>query len=453
MRVAVIGTGHVGLVTCVSLAELGHEAAGWDSSETKLAGVRAGIAPFFEPGLEELLRKGIRSGRLSFGLSAAETVSGADLVFICVGTPPRADGDANLIAVEQAAQLVARFATDRTAIVEKSTVPTGTAARLRRVVQRERPDLAGDLEVVSNPEFLREGSAVEDALRPQRILVGAQSDWALARMRELYEPLMNNGVAFIETDIATAEMTKHACNAFLALKISFTNALARMCEKAGADVNWVADVMGMDPRIGRHHLDAGLGYGGSCFPKDLMAFERLSNALGYEFPLLAEIGRINQEAVEAVADKVRDALWNLEDKKVVLLGLAFKPQTDDVRFSPSLSLARLLLRDGARVVGVDPVAASAAKDDCPELETTNDVFSAVRDAHCLVLCTAWDEFESIDFGKVRELMKYPVLVDGRNYLDGEKLVEHGFAYWGVGRSPMDPDSVDSIGPRKPRSLM
>ncbi|MGH2819015.1 MAG: UDP-glucose dehydrogenase family protein, partial [Actinomycetota bacterium] len=260
-------------------------------------------------------------------------------------------GDANLGAVEGAARGVARYAPAHAVVVEKSTVPAGTAMRVKQTLARVRKDRARDMEVVSNPEFLREGKAVEDSLHPDRILVGAESPRGHATMRELYRPLIEQGCPIVETDVATAELAKHACNAFLALKISFVNALARICERADGDVVSVSEVMGMDPRIGKAFLDAGMGYGGSCFPKDLQAFDRLAARLGYDFALLREVERVNDEAVDAVASKVHDALWNIEGKRVALLGLAFKPGTDDVRAAPALKLAARLLREGAEVVG------------------------------------------------------------------------------------------------------
>ncbi|HYZ47100.1 MAG TPA: UDP-glucose/GDP-mannose dehydrogenase family protein [Actinomycetota bacterium] len=433
MRVGVIGTGHVGLITCVSLASIGHEVVGTDADEAKIGRLQAGESPFYEPGVQEMLVDGLASGRLSFTAEPSQAIAGADVVFICVGTPPRADGEANLVAVEHAARTVARHATGPVVVAEKSTVPTGTAARLRRTLARERPDLASQFDVVSNPEFLREGKALQDSLRPDRILVGAESDRALDKMRELYRPITDEGHELIATDIATSELSKHACNAFLAMKISFSNALARMCEKADADVVAVTKVMGSDPRIGGAFLGAGLGYGGFCFPKDLDAFERLASRLGYAFPLLREVARINEESIDAAIEKVTEALWNLEDKRIALLGLAFKPGTDDVRFAPALTLARRLAANGATVVGYDPQAAAEARAEVPELEIADDPYAAASGAHCTVLCTEWEEFADLDFNKLKEAMVYPVLVDGRNFFDAEAVKEAGFSYYPMGR--------------------
>jgi UDPglucose 6-dehydrogenase len=313
-------------------------------------------------------------------------------------------------------------------------VPAGTAQRLRKVLRHERPDLVEDLDVVSNPEFLREGQAVEDSLRPGRILVGALSQRAFDTMRGIYDPLLTDGHLLIKTDIATAEIAKHASNAFLALKISYANALARICERSGADVTAVADVMGSDPRIGRAFLDAGLGYGGYCFPKDLQAFERLADRLGYDFPLLREVARINDEAVEATLHKVTDALWNLEGKRIALLGLAFKPGTDDIRLSPSLALGRRLLQEGATVVGYDPQAGEGAKSELRELEVASNVYDALEGAHCMVVCTDWDEFRTLDFHKAKELLVYPIVIDGRNLFEPSEIENLGLVYYGTGRA-------------------
>lgn len=434
MKIAVLGTGHVGLVTAATLASLGHEVAAMDIDAEKIALLRTGVVPFHEPGLQELLEEETSAGRLRFESDASAAVPGAEVAFLCVGTPPDAEGNANLLAVERSGVYVARHATGPLVVVEKSTVPAGTADRLAVALARERPDLR--IEVVSNPEFLREGRAVEDALHPDRILIGGTTEAALLAMRRVYAPLTERGIRLIETDIRTAELAKHACNAFLALKISYANALARLCERADADVQAVAEVMGADPRIGRAFLDAGLGYGGYCFPKDLTAFAQLAKRLGYEFPLLGEVARINDEALAAVAAKVEEAVWNLQGKRVALLGLAFKPGTDDVRFSPALALARRLIERGAAVVGHDPRAEDNAVAELPALETAADPYTAATDAHCVVVCTEWEEFRDLDLERLRAIMAYPVLVDARNLFDTEAMRAAGFTYYPTGRSPV-----------------
>jgi len=440
MKVGVIGTGHVGLMTCLSLAVRGHDVVGADADAAKIERLRAGDVPFYEPGAAEHLHRALQDGHLRFSTVTPDAVRGADVVFICVGTPARATGEANLAAVEDAGRAVARAADGPLVVAEKSTVPAGTAERLERVVALEARGPDG-IAVVCNPEFLREGRALQDALRPDRILIGARSGDAFDVMRRLYAPFVEDGAYLIETDIATAELAKHACNAFLALKISYINAVARLCERAGADVDAVADVMGSDARIGRDFLGAGLGYGGYCFPKDVAAFERVAEHLGYQFPLLSEVARINDEAIGAAVEKIRDALWNLEGKTVALLGLAFKEKTDDVRFSPSLALARALVNEGCRVVGYDPFVGSNARDDVPELEIVATAYEATHGAHCLVVGTRCDEFRELDLEKLFELMAYPVVVDGRNFLDPDALTSAGFSYYSMGRRPIvaEPD--------------
>lgn len=433
MKITVVGTGHVGLVTCVTMASIGHEVIGIDSDPEKISSLREGKAPFYEPGLQELLEEELAGGRLRFTDVMSEAVADTQVVFISVGTPPRASGEASMIAVETAAVQAARNASGRLLIVEKSTVPAGTSVRLRRTVTRERPDLKSEIEVASNPEFLREGKAIHDSLNPERILVGAESKWALELIREVYAPLIARGVPLIETDIQTAEMAKHASNAFLALKISFANALAEMCERAGADVVAVADVMGADSRIGRSFLNAGIGFGGSCFPKDLRAFDHLAQKLGYDFGLLREIQRVNEQATDSAIRKVTDALWNLENKRVALLGLAFKPGTDDTRFAPALAIAKRLLDAGASVVGWDPAAGGSAKSEVPDLEVVSDVFVALEDAHCAVVCTEWSEVKALDLVRVKEAMAYPVVIDGRNVFEPARMAELGFTYYPTGR--------------------
>ena len=434
MRVVVVGTGHVGLLTAATLATIGHDVVGVDSDEEKIDALRQGICPFFEPGLEELIEQTGRAGRLAFEVEQADAVKGADVIFICVGTPARASGEASLLALELAARGIAPALTGPVVVVEKSTVPAGTADRLWQVLKVERPDLMDEIEVVSNPEFLREGQAVQDALHPDRILVGARSPRGFETMRRLFEPLIRDGSRLIETDIATAELAKHACNAFLAMKISYANALARLCERAGADVTAVVDVLGSDPRIGRAFLDAGLGYGGYCFPKDLQAFERLAARLGYDFPLLREVARINDEAVGAAFDKIKDALWNLENKRIALLGLSFKPDTDDVRFSPALALARRLLDAGATVAGYDPRAGANAKSELQGLEVASSLDDAMRGSHCMVVCTDWDEFRSLDRPRAKELLASPIIVDARNLFEATEMRAEGFIYYGTGRA-------------------
>jgi UDPglucose 6-dehydrogenase len=431
VKIAVIGTGRVGLVTCVAFASLDNEVVGTDVDAEKIGLLRQGIPPFFEPGLEEALAKEAGDGRLTFTTDAAEALGGADVVFICVGTPARADGDASLLAVERAVSEIARYAKDGAVVVEKSTVPAGTADRVRQTLTRE-----GDrrhVHVASNPEFLREGLALHDALEPERIVIGVESERSRRVLEELYAPLVSAGARLMVTDVRTAELAKHASNAFLAMKISFANALARLCERSGADVVAVADVMGADARIGRAFLNAGLGYGGYCLPKDVAALERLAARFGYEFPLLREVDRLNREAADAVVARVEEAVWNVEGKRIALLGLAFKADTDDVRTSPAVELARRLLAEGADLVAFDPQAGVTALEELPELQVAASALDAALGADCLVIATDWDEFRRLDLAALKEAMARPVIVDGRNLLDPDAVRDAGFWYYPTGR--------------------
>ncbi len=431
MDVAVMGTGHVGLVTSVALASIGHHVVGTDVDRDKIEALKEGVSPFFEVGLDEAMGRETSSGRLRFTDAAEDALSEVEVIFICVGTPARENGEANMLAMETCASAIAQHAREGVVIVEKSTVPAGTAERLRGALELQRPGF--DFHVASNPEFLREGSALRDALEPERIVIGTESRLARDLLRRLYRPLTDRGFQQIETDIRTAELAKHASNAFLAMKISYANALARICERGGADVLAVAEVMGSDPRIGRAFLQAGLGYGGYCFPKDVAALRNLSSRLGYRFSLLDEVEKVNDEAVEAVAGTIEDALWNLEGKRIAMLGLAFKPGTDDVRFSPALSLARRLLDRGASVIGHDPQANRNAQEELAGLEVHEDPYAAAEGAHCLVLATEWDEYRSLDLPRLSRSMAYPTLVDARNALDPQRARFAGFSYHPVGR--------------------
>ena len=432
MKVAVIGVGHVGLVTAATLAHFGYDVVGLDEDAGKIETLEQGRAPFFEPGLQDLLDEVLRSGKLRFTKDAGSAIEGADFAFICVGTPARADGEANLLAVENAARAVARNATGDMVVIQKSTVPVSTADRLNSIFAKAT---AHTIRLVSSPEFLREGAAVADSLHPDRILVGSDDPEAHSLMRELYEPVLGEDCRYFEVDIHTAELAKHACNAFLALKISFANALARVCEASGADVVSVADIMGSDHRIGREFLNAGLGYGGYCFPKDLLAFKAVAGRLGYDFGLLDEVMKINRGALDAAVQKIKDALWNVESKKILLLGLSFKPGTDDVRESPSINLARALTGLGADVVGHDPQANEFAVRELPGLTVVDDPYEGAEGAHCIVVCTEWPEFAELDLVRLKGIVTLPIIVDGRNLLDEAEVVEAGFSYIPTGRPP------------------
>jgi UDPglucose 6-dehydrogenase len=436
MRVTVIGAGHVGLVTAVCLAKLGHDVVADDDDSAKVDLLRQGTAWFYEPGLEELLREALTAGRLRFTSDKAEAVRHGEVIFICVGTPPRQDGSPNLALVEAVAREVARNLPvgESKLICEKSTVPVQTGEKVAQVIDREAPEGAV-YEVASNPEFLREGSAVVDTLRPDRIVVGADSERGFAMLRELYEPILRDtDCEWLATDRATAELIKHASNAFLATKISFINAVARVCERSGADVEVVARGMGLDPRIGPSFLRAGPGYGGSCFPKDVAAFAHRSRELGVDFTMLNEVARINMEARRTVVEKVRDLLWHLEGKRIGVLGLTFKPDTDDLRESPAIDVVRALLDDGATVVAYDPVASDRETAQMlPGLERAAKAVDVADGAHALVLLTEWAEFGELDPAVLAERMAYPILVDSRNALDRDRFAAAGFTVAGMGR--------------------
>jgi UDPglucose 6-dehydrogenase len=428
MRVTVIGAGHVGLVTAACLAHVGHDVMVDDDDAAKLALIREGRSWFYEPGLQELLGEVVQSGRLRIAGDKAEAVGHGTVIFICVGTPSRGDGSPNLAFVEAVAREVARILPpgEFRLICEKSTVPVQTGERVAQVIAREaRPE--ADWEVASNPEFLREGSAVIDTLDPDRVVVGTTSERAEEALRELYTPILDrSGAPFVATDRATAELIKHASNAFLATKISFINSVARVCERS-------ARGMGLDPRIGVHFLKAGAGYGGSCFPKDVAAFAHRSRELGVDFGILNEVAKINHEARRAVVDKVRDALWHLDGKRIGMLGLSFKPNTDDLREAPSIDVTRDLLADGAQVVAYDPVAAEPAARLVPGLELSDNALKVADGAHALVVMTEWAEFDELDPVDLHARMTYPILVDARNALDAEAFVAAGFTVAGVGR--------------------
>lgn len=448
MRVSVIGTGYVGLVTAACLAEVGHAVVGMDDDRAKVDALVQGQAlPIYEPSLEGLVRRNAAAGRLAFTADVAAAVRDAEVVFICVNTPRRPDGDADLSYVERAARRIAEHATRSCLIVEKSTVPVQTGQWIEKTLAIYGKRAGVEFDVASNPEFTREGMAVEDFLHPDRIVLGVASAEAERTLRALYAPIVegrfrcpihpdcrpDRAVPVLVTDLASAELIKHASNSFLALKISFANALAEICERAGADVLEVVKGMGLDKRIGRAFLNAGLGFGGSCFPKDLAAFVKLAERVGYDFPLLKDVERINRERVTGAVAKLQQALWILRGKRIGLLGLAFKPQTDDVREAPALALARRLLDEGAVVQGCDPQAAAKAAQALPGLTLCPDAYAAAAGAEALVLCTEWPEFAALDWARIKAVMVRPLVLDGRNFLDREQLAGLGFELLPVGR--------------------
>jgi len=429
MRLSVIGTGYVGLVTAACFAELGRQVIGVDRDEECIRALVAGRSPIFEPGLEELLARGTDSGRLRFTTDTAEAVRESEVIFITVGTPSLESGDADVTAVATVAETIAESLRDYRLIVEKSTVPVRTGERIRDQILLLTGG-AVPFDIASNPEFTREGSAIHDFMHPDRIVIGVTSERAEQLLREVYRPF---DCPILVTNLATAELIKHASNAFLAAKISYINAVANVCERVGADVKLVAEGMGYDERIGRAFLNAGVGYGGSCFPKDVAAFVRIAHEAGYEFRLLEEVARVNEGQRDLLIRHLKDALWVLSNRVVAVLGLAFKPNTDDMREAPSVAVIERLLREGAEVRAYDPVAEANARRLLPTVDYCADPYEAARGSDALVLLTEWEEFQRLDLARLRELMRRPVIIDGRNILDPPKMRAHGFHYVGMGR--------------------
>ncbi len=432
MKLVVVGCGHVGLVSAVTFAEIGHTVIGVESDPARLDQLQRGEAPFHEPEMQELLTKHMERS-LTFDGDIARALQGADAAFICVNTPPRPDGRASLIYVERAARQIAAAADGPIVIVEKSTVPVHTARRIVAVLQEEGK--GREIEVATNPEFLREGTAVRDTLEPDRIVIGlAARGRAEQVLREIYAPIVDRiGCPVIVTDLETAEIIKHASNSFLSLKISYINAVAQLCEASGADVTVVARGMGLDPRIGPHHLHAGLGYGGFCFPKDLAAFISEAAELGVDLSFLDEVRRINEGQRARLVEKVTQAVWNLDGKSIGVWGLAFKADTDDLREAPSLTVIPALVAEGAKVRAYDPAAGAVAKGEFPNTEIVNDAMSAIEGADVLVILTEWPEFRDADLAAVKSTLKRPVIVDGRNLWPLEQMAALGFTYLSFGR--------------------
>jgi UDPglucose 6-dehydrogenase len=432
MKLTIIGTGYVGLVTGACFAEVGHTVICVDNDPKKVEMLRAGGIPIYEPGLEEMVKSNVAAGRLHFTGSTAEGVGRSDVVFIAVPTPPQPDGSVDLSYIERVARDIAGAMTSYKIVVDKSTVPVKTGEKVAETIKRYCKAKV-DFDVVSNPEFLREGFAVEDLMKPDRIVVGVASQRPAAAMRELYAPF---NAPIIVTDINSAELIKHAANSFLALKISYINAIATICEASGANVEEVATGMGMDARIGRRFLNAGLGFGGSCFPKDLSAFIKIADQLGYDFQLLKEVQRINADQMERFVRKMTDTLWVLKDKKIGVLGLAFKQNTDDVRMSPAIDLCQRLLKEGAVIRVFDPKAMHKAKAVLPPgpniayIEDMNDIATG---CDAVVVATEWPEFKQLDLERARRGMTHPILFDGRNLFDPAEMERRGWVYKSVGR--------------------
>jgi len=432
MDIAIIGSGYVGLVTGACFADVGHSVICVDNDQRKVKSLQNGIIPLYEPGLEEVVHRNVSANRLRFTTSTAEGVGQSQIVFIAVPTPPQPDGSVDLTYIEKVAREIAEVLKEYRVIVDKSTVPVKTGEKVADTIRRYTKG-AVEFDVVSNPEFLREGCAVSDLMNPDRIVIGSNSDRALSLLKKVYEPFMS---PIMVTDINSAELIKHAANSFLALKISYINAISAICEASGADVERVADGIGADKRIGRSFLNAGLGYGGSCFPKDVAAFIAISDQLGVPFALLKEVQRINQNQIDRFIKKIKDTLWVLKDKRIAVWGLTFKPDTDDVRNSVAIELVAQLLKDGAIVKAYDPKGAEKVAEFglCKGAVLAKSALEAVENAEALVLATEWNEFQSIDFVQVRKKMHTPLIFDGRNLFDPETMKELGFIYHGIGRA-------------------
>ena len=436
-NIAIVGTGYVGLVTGTCLADLGNRVACVDINEQKIEGLKQGVMPIYEPGLEELVARNVQAGRLSFTTSYVEGLKEAEFVFIAVGTPEGVDGEADLRYVRMAARSIAEVMDHPMIIVNKSTVPVGTGDWVADII-REHCNGDADFAVVSNPEFLREGAAIGDFLYPDRVVLGSLNREAAEKVAQLYLPLRTT---IMTTDLRTAEMIKYASNAFLATRISFINEIATVCEALGADVKEVAAGMSYDKRIGHAHLDAGVGYGGSCFPKDVKALAYMAEIKGRHPQLLRAVMEINSYQRRAVVHKLEQALGNLRGKTIGLLGLAFKPNTDDMREAPSAHIARMLQTAGARVRAYDPVAMKVAAREVPAVELAENAYALAEGCDALVVVTEWNEFKQLDLARIRELMDGPVLIDGRNIYDPATMEELGFYYRGVGRGYEDQETL------------
>jgi UDPglucose 6-dehydrogenase len=448
LRISIIGAGYVGLVTGGCLAGIGHEVTITDSDTGKLKILESGQLPIYEPGLGEIIEGARAAGLLSYRENPAEAVCAGEAIFICVGTPPLPNGAADLSAIERVARTIATEAKSPKLVVEKSTVPAQTGIELKRALGIYAKKSGVKLRVASNPEFLREGTAVEDFLHPDRIVVGVEDDVAERQLKDIYAPILERKFhcpshptgcpetetpPWLVTTISSAELIKHASNSFLALKISYANMVADLAERIGADIDEVVRAVGMDPRIGRNFLNAGLGFGGFCLPKDLQAFVHLADSFGVDFSLLKEAEKINKARIARFLDKVRRALWVVKDKRIAVLGLAFKPNTDDIRFAPAIEVIQQLEAEGARIAAYDPQAMEKARGVLPKIEYAASEYEAAEKAEALLIATEWEQFQNLDWERVRDSMVRPMIADGRNLLSPRAMKAYGFEYFSMGR--------------------
>lgn len=433
MNIAIIGSGYVGLVTGACFAEFGVHVTCVDKDKEKVASLQSGLIPIYEPGLEELVKKNMQSGLLSFTTDIVNAVEGALVIFIAVGTPPRGDGFADLSYIETVAETIADHMNGYKVVVTKSTVPVGTGEKIRKIIGSRLKEHF-DFDVVSNPEFLREGSAIEDFLHPNRVVIGATSQQAVAIMRDLYRPLYLIETPMLVTDVPTAEMVKYASNAFLATKISFINEVANLCEKVGANVQQVAKGMGLDGRIGSKFLHPGPGYGGSCLPKDVSALAQIAQSEGYDFKILKSVMEVNQRQREFMIGKIEKEVGGLSGKKLGFLGLSFKPNTDDMRDAPSVAIIPALQKKGAFIVAYDPAAVKEAEKVLTDVVYASDPYEVADGADALILMTEWNPFRNLDLDLIKKKLKSPIFIDLRNVYEPKKMAALGFQYTSIGRS-------------------
>jgi len=453
LQIAILGCGYVGLVSGACLAEIGHSVVCSDNDESKIRTLKAGGLPIYEPHLSEIVARNVKSRGLRFTADLGEAVRHGDVVFICVGTPPLQDGDADLSAIDSAARLIAVEARSSKLVVEKSTVPMQTGQKLTRALAIYGRNSKNSFSVASNPEFLREGTAVLDFLHPDRIVIGVSDEAAEMTLREIYRPILEQSAlpcpihdgncpakeapALLVTSINSAELIKHACNSFLAVKISYANLIADICEKMGADVEEVMRAMGLDPRIGPAFLAPGLGFGGFCLPKDIQAFIRLGEKAGVDVSLLRDAEQINKRRIDHFLTKATHWLWTLKDKRIGVLGLSFKPNTDDIRFAPAMELIGRLLQEHAQVRVYDPQAMAKTRELFPAIHYGADPYEVAEGSEALMIVTEWDSFKELDWPRIRDLMQRPLVLDGRNLLNGKEMVAMGFEYQGVGVPPAE----------------